>query len=714
MLKKFWLISTATMLASAILAVAQVGAASEVVFDNHDIKLVLDVPTHSATIEDSGRMNVSAGGNMFMIAGGAKIENFTVDGQPVEYVSVKLADTATLTDNYRGSLPEIEAAGQPLLVFFDWGQQANVEFTIKFSAEFFEDVENIRFSNEKVGTEVTGTILDKGAYLSSDAYFYPQGSEDLVAFKLTADVPEKWEAVSDGNKLSSETAGGRKVQTWGNPYKCDGATFFASHFEVGTLGIEDGVSVTCYFFPEDVALMNNYLSASANYIRMYNDLIGPYPFKNFSVVENFFPTGYGMPGWTLLGQQVLRLPFIIRTSLGHEVLHNWWGNSVYVDYDRGNWCEGATVYGADYRYKLSEAPDEALDYRKDILKQYISYVNAENDFPLRAFKSRTSPDTRTIGYNKAMMVYHMIEEQIGSDAFFAAWKLIYNRNLGKKVSWEDWIAAFEETSGQKIYYIIPQWIDRAGAPKLDVAVIESKHKPEKKTYEVKLQLGQMPGDKYLLQVPIRFSGTDYVFDTTVTLRDDKTTFKFKVPDVATSVEVDPDYHLFRRLYPEEVEPVVSAILGNPNKQFVTYKADDSVRALFRVFGTNLTEDSVSVASAEILATMGGDEYAVLLNPSEVPEYLKNSVIVKGDSVKVDGVSYSRLGHTVVAAGQDLGQVKKYLVIITHAYPDLPRLGQLLMHYGRYSYLVFNGTRNVAKGQWKPETSPLKIQLTQTN
>ena len=84
---------------------------------------------------------------------------------------------------------------------------------------------------------------------------------------------------------------------------------------------------------------------------MYNELLGDYPFEKFAVVDNFFASGYGMPSYTLLGSQVLRLPFIIYTSLGHEVCHNYWGNSVYVDYGSGNWCEGLTTYCADYLYK---------------------------------------------------------------------------------------------------------------------------------------------------------------------------------------------------------------------------------------------------------------------------------------------------------------------------------------------------------------------------
>jgi aminopeptidase N len=81
------------------------------------------------------------------------------------------------------------------------------------------------------------------------------------------------------------------------------------------------------------------------------EAIGAYPFSGFSVVASPLPTGFGMPTLTYLGAEVLKLPFIRATSLGHEILHNWWGNGVLVDYASGNWAEGLTTFMADYAYK---------------------------------------------------------------------------------------------------------------------------------------------------------------------------------------------------------------------------------------------------------------------------------------------------------------------------------------------------------------------------
>ena len=74
------------------------------------------------------------------------------------------------------------------------------------------------------------------------------------------------------------------------------------------------------------------------------------------------------------------------------------------------------------------------------------------------------------------------------------------------------------------------------------------------------------------------------------------------------------------------------------------------------------------------------------------------------------LSHELEGHTVVMAGRNWSGFDKYLVILTGDYGSLPRLGQLVPHYGKYSYLVFSGAKNIAKGQWPVTESPLRIVL----
>ena len=68
-----------------------------------------------------------------------------------------------------------------------------------------------------------------------------------------------------------------------------------------------GISISTYFFEEDNALSAKFLDATEEYLNFYTGLLGEFPYNRFDIVENFFQTGYGMPGYTLLGDQVIKM-----------------------------------------------------------------------------------------------------------------------------------------------------------------------------------------------------------------------------------------------------------------------------------------------------------------------------------------------------------------------------------------------------------------------
>lgn len=104
-------------------------------------------------------------------------------------------------------------------------------------------------------------------------------------------------------------------------------------------------------------------------------------------------------------------------------------------------------------------------------------------------------------------------------------------------------------------------------------------------------------------------------------------------------------------------------------------------------------------------------YAIFaLNPTELPAGLAQQVQVNETSITINGTEHPRAGHTFVLSAEEKEIAAKLLVVISDDLESLPRLGQLVPHYGKYSYLVFKSTRNIAKGQWPALISPLRIEL----
>ena len=231
------------------------------------------------------------------------------------------------------------------------------ELVIEALASFHAPVDQVEFSRENVGGEITATISAEGIYLAATSGWLATADGALATYDLSLDTPAGFETVTQGRLVEHREEGGRLHTRWRSDDPSDGLDLVANRFVVTIARpIRDGLDACTYFLSDDPTLRATYLERTRAYIAMYEEMIGPYPYAKFATVENWFPTGYGMPSYTLLGGQVLRLPFIPYTSFGHEIAHNWWGNSVFVDPAEGNWCEGLTTWCADYHYKELESP----------------------------------------------------------------------------------------------------------------------------------------------------------------------------------------------------------------------------------------------------------------------------------------------------------------------------------------------------------------------
>jgi len=119
-------------------------------------------------------------------------------------------------------------------------------------------------------------------------------------------------------------------------------------------------------------------------------------------------------------------------------------------------------------------------------------------------------------------------------------------------------------------------------------------------------------------------------------------------------------------------------------------------------------DDAALAPADVRA---GSAW-VLGEPSwsaSLRERLPRDVGIDARSFTVGGQSYARAGHTLVLALPNPSLPDEALGWMLAPDPAAAvAVGKKLTHYGKYGYLVFAGSENVAKGVWDVERSPLKI------
>lgn len=557
-----------------------------------------------------------------------------------------------------------------------------------------------------------------GLFLGPGAAWYPLlgGYEGGLSFTMSVDVPEPWAAISQGRRLSEVVEKGRKRLVWQELLPQQGLFLIAGRY-VSYADEAEGAKAQVFLREADDALAADYLALTRRYITLYEKLIGPYPYSKFALVESFWESGFGMPSFTFLGPTVIRLPFIRTTSYPHEIVHNWWGNSVYVDYNSGNWSEGLTSYLADYL--LDEQRGRGANHRREVLQKYTDFIRSDNDFALRQFTSSVETQGQAVGYGKSQMLFHMLRLKMGDDKFTEALRLLYQQYKFKVASYVDIERLFSQVYGQSLALFFEQWVQRVGAPELAIVEPQSEQM-EGGGWRVKGVLKQTQSDiPYLLDVPIAITleGEATARRFTVAMSTKSQPFSFDLKAKPLRIDVDPEFDLFRRLSSEETPPVLSQSFGA--ESMVLIMAERAPAALKRAWRQLAKEWGVPIKSDSDVKQLPDDRAVWLLGWDNSllnqiqPKLTDYGAIATEKWAMLAGETYKAEHDSVVLVTHNPTQLQHSVVwFASNATDAVARFGQRLPHYNKYSYLAFdNEHKNVLKGQWSLLTSPLNVMLT---
>ncbi|MFZ0391705.1 MAG: M1 family aminopeptidase [Calditrichia bacterium] len=640
----------------------------------------------------------------------AEINAVEFGGEPIDFSLNTDFDSRDFRSGTHAETDTGNFKGAAELKIFLPGQVKEGQLVLHYTLVPIDSVDKAAFSREYIAYEVKGYIGDKGIFISPAYYWYATLPASQPRFSVKISSPDTLFVMTQGKLMTEQSENGKQINRWKVDYPTDGIHLVGAHYGIQKLRSNE-VDLYTFFFPNSQELADSYLKASERYLKMYESLIGPYPFSKFAVVENFFPTGYGMPSYTLLGSQVIRLPFIIYTSLGHEMAHNWWGNSVYVDYESGNWCEGLTTYYADYHYQEMKSPQDAMRYRRDIDRDFTVYVKEGKDFPLKEFEARTESSSRAIGYGKSAMVFHQLRRIIGDSLFYNSLKSFYRENRFRKASWHDIQQAVEQTTGKNYDWFFKQWIQRPGAPEILLENVSYTGN------QVKFTLKQS-NNPFRLYVPVQIIGNNLDTTTYVWLENSKTEFTLPANSKPEKLLVDPAFDLFRKLDRSEIPPTLSEMFAQDTAIIVLPdRAPDKKTAAYRQFAQNLAEGNSAVSiqkSGEISADALKNHSLYLLgSPAENSLWKKirygqpEIAAVENESVNLNRQSLPGADDLVVLAFRSLENPDISIVSVTLGENvQIGRVGNLLSHYGKYSYLTFEKGKNRDKGVYPVSESPL--------
>jgi hypothetical protein len=201
------------------------------------------------------------------------------------------------------------------------------------------------------------------------------------------------------------------------------------------------------------------------------------------------------------------------------------------------------------------------------------------------------------------------------------------------------------------------------------------------------------------QVPLDISGKATPFD-------------FTSRSAPLELTFDPEFNVFRRLHPVEIPPTVNSVKGAASLRIILAEAaGEEATAAANTLRISLGLERFPILrESEITAgiTANHDLLWVGLPKNEDLRFFS------GYRLSLDR-SFFRLNSQNYRHPEDVffgvfDHPRRSNGIVAVFLPLSPRSVEIaarkITHYGKYSYLVFRSGRNVEKGTWPVENSPL--------
>ena len=589
-------------------------------------------------------------------------------------------------------------------------------------------------------SETAGHIGSEGVYLSSESQWYPDMDESLSTYRIRVALPAGWTAVTQAKPRTTGpcpshvcSQAGLTMTEWHPVQPSEALTIVANRFvsktREWTAPGGQAVQLATYLFSEDAHLADEYLDATARYLEAYIPILGSYPFETFSVVENFFASGLGMPSFTLLGSGVIKRHYVQPYALGHEIVHSWIGNAVFNRVDHGNWVEGLTTYLANYYWhELAGDQVQAREQRRLMLRGYNLHVPPARDYPIGQFTHKQDERDNAIGYQKAAMVFHLLRQEVGEEPFWRSLKSLVAQYRGRHADWHDVERVFTETAGRDLRWFFSQWIEESGAPELALRNVAAHAVPGNADLPFQLTGTTVQSGK-LFQSPLPLGvtmddGRQQLVRTQVKTGEDS--FALRLPAKPTAVELDPDTNVIRRVSRQALPPVLNHYVTDKKRSVISAFSDASEPShpfhdlVKRIAAQENQKPADERATIMPLGNLSPQEGSMLIlgNPdsrtvlqSFLNTHCGDRLQLRDGGVTLADTTYDGPGIAVLASCHRQEHPGS---VVTVAYAVTAQAAQtmarLLFFYGWNSYVVFKDGTAVARGEWDAHNDRMEVSV----
>jgi Peptidase family M1 domain len=393
--------------------------------------------------------------NLRDFAGSLDVSGLSVDGQPRE--------VAYERQRYllRVNLPQPLTPGATTTVMFDFSTAAPENASADFFGAFNKESSVLALaSSYPIAAIVRGGNWD---IASGD----PRGdfvNSETALYDVTLSAPADWSLVTTGVVIDGRLdAGHQTVRIVSGPQR--DFMINATQLQQASADV-DGTRINSYFRPEHAQSGAFALQAAADALRIFNARYGRYPLAELDVIEFAARTFLGVeyPGLVMIDQALYENGDGLRTTVAHEVAHQWWysqvGNNVLTE----AWLDEALASYSQVVYQEGVGgPDAAERELEGFRARYRRALDDGRDAPVEQPTTAFRGNYVLLVYGKAVLFFQAMRKQIGEDAFDRFLHAHYEQHRYGYIDGADLLADAEGACGCDLHPLYANWITGVGA-----------------------------------------------------------------------------------------------------------------------------------------------------------------------------------------------------------------------------------------------------------
>jgi aminopeptidase N len=317
-----------------------------------------------------------------------------------------------------------------------------------------------------------------GSFVTSQprgaSFWYPVNDhpKDKATYSFSITVPEPYVVATNGELL--EVIHDNGMVTYESVLNDLTASYLVT-VHTGNLILdetrEEGqVPIRNYFADQHFGQARPLFEDTSEMVTFYEGIIGEYPFDVYGSVVVDFDLSYALETQTLTtyGTRILEDSVRTHMTLAHELVHEWFGNSVSLARWQDIWLnEGFATY-LSLMWVTEIYGDEVT---QSILTDWYDTIS-DPGFIATAPDAIGDPKAENLFhwavYLRGALTLHALHQCVGDEAFFEMIRTYLQRFKDSNATIEDFTAVANEVSGEDLTDFFDVWLYQKVVPQIEV------------------------------------------------------------------------------------------------------------------------------------------------------------------------------------------------------------------------------------------------------